>query len=159
MRVSQLILMRRNSSMVASCVDAILFPKVFFENTNSSVYRRTSFQLTRLYLDILTNLKSNMSYLNHMEHLSLEALNKENAPPSALQAITNPTNHTKPANLKQSIMKVAVEKKVNIDKESKYPSSMDAVEPLLIESKNRFVLFPIADKEVCTFHDLFNVNF
>jgi len=30
----------------------------------------------------------------------------------------------------------------------KYPSSMDVDEPLLIESKNRFVLFPIADKEI-----------
>merc|ERR1719422_2187093 len=32
--------------------------------------------------------------------------------------------------------------------EPKYPASMDKDEPLLIESKNRFVLFPIADKEI-----------
>jgi len=39
-------------------------------------------------------------------------------------------------------------KKQDQAKKQKYPASMDAVEPLLIESKNRFVLFPIADKEI-----------
>ena len=35
----------------------------------------------------------------------------------------------------------------------KYPSSLDKEEPLCIESKNRFVLFPIANQEVmCTIY-------
>ena len=38
-------------------------------------------------------------------------------------------------------------KSVALDKQ-KYPSSMDKHEPLCIESKNRFVLFPIANQEV-----------
>ena len=33
----------------------------------------------------------------------------------------------------------------------KYPASLDLKEPLCIESKNRFVLFPIANQEVCSF--------
>ena len=33
-------------------------------------------------------------------------------------------------------------------KHQKYPRSLDLKEPLCIESKNRFVLFPIANQEV-----------
>lgn len=39
-------------------------------------------------------------------------------------------------------------KKVDDNKEIKYPVSMDKDEPLCIESKNRFVLFPIANQEI-----------
>ena len=36
----------------------------------------------------------------------------------------------------------------NPTKNEKYPASLDLKEPLCIESKNRFVLFPIANQEV-----------
>eukprot|EP00485_Elphidium_margaritaceum_P008144 CAMPEP_0202685134 /NCGR_PEP_ID=MMETSP1385-20130828/819_1 /ASSEMBLY_ACC=CAM_ASM_000861 /TAXON_ID=933848 /ORGANISM="Elphidium margaritaceum" /LENGTH=369 /DNA_ID=CAMNT_0049339401 /DNA_START=87 /DNA_END=1196 /DNA_ORIENTATION=+ len=49
--------------------------------------------------------------------------------------------------------KANVEKSVDspvkqLSKVHKYPSSMDKEEPLCIESKNRFVLFPIANQEI-----------
>ena len=86
--------------------------------------------------------------------------NKENE--SILASKPNPKNQQTAkekakiiADLKGDIIKNAkstevTESKSKQTKESsiKYPKSMDADEPLLIESKNRFVLFPIADKEV-----------
>ena len=47
------------------------------------------------------------------------------------------------------IKKESEVKDLNI-KENKYPASLDKDEPLCIESKNRFVLFPIANQEVLT---------
>jgi ribonucleoside-diphosphate reductase beta chain len=66
--------------------------------------------------------------------------NKENMP---LTSITN-TDSKKTANPDAS-----TEKKANlVQAEQKYPASMDEHEPLCKESKNRFVLFPIANQEI-----------
>ena len=54
--------------------------------------------------------------------------------------------------LKDALIKVDDgHKEEKIDKnesKQKYPASLDLKEPLCIESKNRFVLFPIANQEV-----------
>lgn len=86
-----------------------------------------------------------MSYL--VERLQLDSQNKENVP---LQPVANPSNKNTVSQLKQRLMTGTVDEKPSktVSKPSKYTSAMDAEEPLLIESKNRFVLFPIADQEI-----------
>merc|ERR1712228_764001 len=89
---------------------------------------------------ILPTITQTMSYLNHVKHLSSEALNKENMPPSVSQSIANKQIA---GVLKEKLLNGTAAKKVKKSrkstKEPKYPSSMDKVEPLLIEAKNRFV--------------------
>ena len=54
--------------------------------------------------------------------------------------------------LKDALIKVddghKEEKIEKNESKQKYPASLDLKEPLCIESKNRFVLFPIANQEV-----------
>jgi len=76
------------------------------------------------------------SITTKLNNLSLEDNNKENEQKELIA-------------LKEKLISGSGSKSKNIaEKNNKYPSSMDAEEPLLIESKNRFVLFPIADKEI-----------
>jgi len=103
-----------------------------------------------------------MSYLNHSEHADMDTLNKENLSPTVLQDVKNKQisadlkakltagTNSKKTEIASSAPKIPnpMESDSKPNVEPKYPSSMDAVEPLLIEAKNRFVLFPIADKEI-----------
>jgi len=76
------------------------------------------------------------SITTKLNNLSLEDNNKENEQKELIA-------------LKEKLISGSGSNSKNIaEKNNKYPSSMDAEEPLLIESKNRFVLFPIADKEI-----------
>lgn len=94
-----------------------------------------------------------MSYLNHMERVPLDVMNKENQPP--LSPLKSSPSKKQIEDLKEKLKKIPItpsrqvkKKSKSPNKKPKYPSSMDAVEPLLIEAKNRFVLFPIADKDI-----------
>jgi len=51
-------------------------------------------------------------------------------------------------NMKVDTVKEDNPKSAEPEQEQKYPASMDLKEPLCIESKNRFVLFPIANQEI-----------
>ena len=97
-----------------------------------------------------------MQHYNHF--MSVEAEDKENK--RVLSEISQDTlnrdqrmKEKELKGLKESLLKMAEgdqifkseEKSV---KNQKYPASMDLEEPLCIESKNRFVLFPIANQEV-----------
>jgi ribonucleotide reductase beta subunit family protein with ferritin-like domain len=84
--------------------------------------------------------------MEQLKNLSLDPQNKENVDTAAKQKDAE-LKELKAALLSKK-ESVSASKEKKADEKQKYPSSIDLEEPLLIESKNRFVLFPIDDKEI-----------
>ena len=95
--------------------------------------------------------------MNHYNHfVSVEEEDKENMgvlSEISKSALNKKTKEDELKGLKESLLKSG-DKEQECESEEKpmtkqkYPASLDLKEPLCIESKNRFVLFPIANQEV-----------
>eukprot|EP01083_Nonionella_stella_P237512 833142_1 len=100
--------------------------------------------------NILTN-KTNKN--NHANKQSTNVSDPKSANELLKQVISMMTEFDDKLQLKkqQSEPQQPDDLKTSVNSE-KYPSSMDLHEQLCIETKNRFVLFTIANKEICTIY-------
>eukprot|EP00484_Ammonia_sp_Unknown_P031148 CAMPEP_0197032292 /NCGR_PEP_ID=MMETSP1384-20130603/11004_1 /TAXON_ID=29189 /ORGANISM="Ammonia sp." /LENGTH=393 /DNA_ID=CAMNT_0042461931 /DNA_START=89 /DNA_END=1270 /DNA_ORIENTATION=+ len=85
--------------------------------------------------------------INEANKENIDTILSENPTKANIDSITQSMQSV---NLQQSVFKKnpAYDDIKTGANSAKYPSSIDKHEPLLIESKNRFVLFPIANKEI-----------